>query len=297
MWTQLAGWLLATNTVQHVGGRRLANVVENNDDGLLQRLRSWGWAAEASPSLAVLVRTGGPQSESRMKSVTETWGGDIEKGKFVTMQSNQHCKEKYGDNHQKGLTCLEAASDLQLMNRTDFDWLLVVDDDVYVFVDRVRDTLNNVKASDARVYGVPGCGDCAGGKHGFCGGGGYILSRQSLLKMAASTSAPVSQEAGTAFLEHMMKNRGSDWADVSFGCVAMEKGLELESVQGMFGNPVQDSKGKYDQAQEVSMVESSEVPALVFHRVSDASHMHHLHQESRDSKKRGFASLAAWRKQ
>jgi len=214
---------------------------------------------------------------------------------LVTMQSNQHCKEKYGDNHQKGLTCLEAANELQLMNRTDFDWLMVVDDDVYVFVDRVRDTLKNIEASDAKVYGVTGCGTCAGEKHGFCGGGGYILSRTSLLKMAGSTAAPVPQEAGTAFLEHMMTDPDSIWADVRFGCVAMEKGLELESMKGLFGNPVQDKQGKYDQAQETSMVESSDIPALAFHRVSNSTHMHLLHQESRNSKKRGFANFAAWK--
>merc|ERR1719282_35807 len=99
------------------------------------------------------------------------------------------------------------------MNRTDFDWLLVVDDDVYVFADRLRDTLRDMDTSKAEVYGAPYCGDCGHGRKGFCGGGGYILSHRSLLRMASSAAAPVSSAAGEAFVEHFTSPPGSEWCD------------------------------------------------------------------------------------
>merc|ERR1719410_1887270 len=102
--------------------------------------------------------------------------------------------------------------------------------------------------SKAEVYGSPYCGDCGGGKKGFCGGSGYMFSRQSLLKLASSSEAPVSSSAGTAFVEDMMSSPHSEWCDVAFGCVAWDKGLKLVGVKGLYGNGIVDDKGKLDTA-------------------------------------------------
>jgi len=245
--------------------------------------------------LAVLLRTGGPNSTARLDSINKTWGADLEKGALMTMQSNAHCKEKYGDNHWQGLTCLEAMSDLTAMNRTDFEWLLVVDDDVFVFADRLRKTLKNMDASQPHVYGSVGCGKCGDGSHGLCGGGGYVLSRHNLLKMAAAEEGPVSAEAGSAYLKHMMTDPDSAWADARFGCVAHESKLELVDVRGMHGNPIKDDKGKYDPAKEHALVVDHNEPALTFHRAAPASHMEFLQAEKVHSELQAYASLEAWR--
>lgn len=233
--------------------------------------------------LAVLMRTGGPNSSSRVDSIKKTWARDLEDGALTLLQPNEMCKSKYGDNHWKGLTCLEAKNHLILMNRTDFDWLLVVDDDTYVFPERLREELHKKNGSNAEVYGVAYCGDCGHGRKGFCGGGGYVLSRQSLLKMAGSSDAPVSNEAGRAFVKHFMRGPNSEWCDVRFGCVAQETGLKPVDMQGLYGNGVLGPKGigTYDKAEERKVVELiSQQPPLVIHNVKTHKHMLRLYREA-----------------
>jgi len=256
---------------------------------------SYSRRSSGNTFLAVLLRTGGPNTTARLESVNKTWGADLEQGSLLTLQPDASCKEKYGDNHWQGLTCLEAMGDLAMMNRTDFEWLLVVDDDVYVFVDRLRQTLKNMDASKPMVYGSTGCGKCANGSTGLCGGGGYALSRQSLLKMASAKEGPISVDAGNAYREHMMKNPNSEWADVRFGCVARESNLELVNVRGMHGNPVEDNNGKRDPAKEHALVVDTDSPALTFHRAAPSSHMEFFKKEQLSDEVRSYASLKAWR--
>lgn len=240
--------------------------------------------------LAVLMRTGGPQSAQRLESIRKTWARDLEDGALILLQPDAGCKAQFGDNHWQGLTCLEAKNHVQLMNRTDFEWLLVVDDDTYVFPDRLRETLRQMDASKEEVYGAPFCGDCGQGRKGFCGGGGYVLSRQSLLKLASSTTAPVSRESGEAFVQHMMSPPNSEWCDVRFACVVQDKGLKVVGVEGLYGNGIIDSNGKLDEAEESKVVALSSQkfkgPPLVLHKVQDASHMQLLYEESLKEKKK-----------
>eukprot|EP00930_Biecheleria_cincta_P045042 TRINITY_DN31043_c0_g1_i1.p1 TRINITY_DN31043_c0_g1~~TRINITY_DN31043_c0_g1_i1.p1 ORF type:complete len:329 (+),score=48.42 TRINITY_DN31043_c0_g1_i1:56-988(+) len=234
--------------------------------------------------LSVLLRTGGPNSPERLRSIETTWARDLEKGSLTLLQPDEECKSKYGDNHWKGLTCLEAKNHLRLMNRTDFEWLLVVDDDTYVFGSRLREVLRQLDASKAAVYGRMDCGNCGNGTRGLCGGGGYIVSRQSLLKMASSTTAPVSRESGAAFVDNMMREPDMIWCDVRFGCVAQEKGLMAVDLKGMYGNGITDKKMHYDQREEGKVVdlisEQFPEPPLVLHNVRDAEHMRRVYEES-----------------
>lgn len=234
-------------------------------------------------TLAILMRTGGLKSSSRIESIRKTWANDLEDGALALLQPDSECKSIYGDNHDKGLTCLEAKHHLHFMNRTDFDWLLVVDDDVYVFADRLRATLRQMDPYKAEVYGMPFCGDCGGdGRKGFCGGGGYVLSRQSLLKMASAREAPVSRQQGEAFMRRMLAEPNAEWCDVRFGCVAQEMGLELVGVKGLYINGVLDAEGKLHDPEEERKVVAlrSQIPPLVFHKVRDHAHMNRIHEES-----------------
>lgn len=231
--------------------------------------------------LAVLVRTGGPHSEERIQSIRETWAQDLENGALTLFQPVPMCQRLYGDNHWQGLTCLEAKNHLHLMNRTDFDWVLVVDDDVFVFADRLRETLRKMNTSKAEVYGHPYCGDCGHGLKGFCGGGGYAISRQSLLRMASSTAAPISITSGEAFMRHMMSPPNSEWCDVRFACVAQEMGLKAVGVYGLYSNGVRDAANQYDAEEESRVAELySGEPPLVIHGVRDYTHMQRLYKES-----------------
>jgi len=251
----------------------------------LRALRG-GEAAEPHKSLLVLMRTGGPKSPARVDSIKKTWATYLEEGSLTLLQQDPMCTSLYGDNHWKGLTCAEAQNELTIMNRTDYDWLLVVDDDVFVFPERLRDTLKAMDQSRPAVYGQPGCGKCKDGMStGFCGGGGYVLSRQSLLKMASATAGPVSADANQKFLDHMMSPPHNKWCDVRFGCVAREQGLELVGVRGLYGNGIVDRDGSVNEALEDKVVHLQIAePPLVIHNVRDEQHMQRLHQEALQAK-------------
>jgi hypothetical protein len=81
------------------------------------------------------------------------------------------------DNHSDGVTCVEGRGLFYAYERRDsFDWLFVIDDDVYAHRHNVEVTASALPADDHRVYTVGGCGhkakcaNDAGG--GICGGGG-----------------------------------------------------------------------------------------------------------------------------
>jgi len=232
--------------------------------------------------MLTLMRTGRPGG-ARVRSIRETWAQDLERDSLVVMEPDDFCKQRYGDNHGKGLTCLEAQMHLKIMNRTDWQWVLVVDDDVFVFAERFRATLRTIDPHVPEVYGLPGCGDCGGGRKGFCGGGGYIISRQNLLKMTnfkmtnvtEGAEAPLSNDTRDGFLEHFMRPPMSNWCDVRFGCVAQDVGLKLKEVRGLYMDQL-----KVDEKETVAL-ESARDPPLVLHAIREAAHMERLWKESK----------------
>lgn len=237
--------------------------------------------------LAVLMRTGGPQSLSRVASIRSTWGNDLEDGSLVLLPPDPWCNSTYGDNHWRGLTCLEAKGHLHMMNRTDWDWLLVVDDDTYVFAERLRETLRSMDMSSQQVYGVPGCGNCGQGRKGFCGGGGYIISRQNLLRMASLREDGSRDE--DAFITHFLHPPDDVWCDVRFACVAQDMNLRLTGVRGLYGNRNDD----YERERQIVDLEVEETP-LVLHYVSNDTHMQTLYRESQLEQQQASAQETAY---
>lgn len=190
------------------------------------------------------------------------------------MEGNERCHRKYGDNHWEGLTCLEATNHIEIMNSTltNFTWLLIVDDDTYVVVDRLTNLLDRLDPHQPAAFGTPFCGNCGGNRTGFCGGGGYFISRKNLLRMAGLIDRPVMPSVAYAFIEHFMQEPDSVWCDVRFGCVAQDMGLRLIDQPGLYGNPVKDE----NEEKRIIRLEQWP-PPLVFHKVSNASQMHRIH--------------------
>lgn len=225
--------------------------------------------------LLILLRTGSSDSNSRLQSIKNTWASRLADGQLRIMEGNDFCRQKYGDNHWEGLTCLEAANHIEIMNSTltNFTWLLIVDDDTYVVVDRFSSLLDRLDPHQPAVYGVPGCGNCGQNRTGFCGGGGYFISRNNLLKMAGLTDQqPVMPSVAHAFIEHFMQEPDRVWCDVRFGCVAQDMGLRLINQQGLYGNPLSDE----NEEKRIIRLEQR-YPPLVFHKVNNSSQMHRIH--------------------
>lgn len=224
--------------------------------------------------MLILLRTGSSDSSSRVQSIKNTWASRLADGQLRIMEGNDFCRKKYGDNHWEGLTCLEAANHIEIMNSTltNFTWLLVVDDDTYVVVDRFASLLDRLDPHQPAAYGVPGCGNCGQNRFGFCGGGGYFISRNNLLQMAGLLDQPVMPSIAFAFIEHFMQQPDRIWCDVRFGCVAQDMGLRLIKQPGLYGNPLSDE----NEEKGIIRLEQS-FPPLVFHKVSNASQMHRIH--------------------
>jgi len=200
--------------------------------------------------LLVLLRSGRNVSGARLASIRDTWASGLSADQLEVMKGDEGCARMYGDNHWEGLTCLEASMHVRIMNRTDFSWLLVVDDDVYVFVDRLSELLGTLDGDRGLAFGSPGCGDCGDGRKGFCGGGGYFLSRRSILRMAGIREGPVAPGVAYSFIDHFMRQpdmvrvpRSNEtsclahseplqkssqvWCDVRFACVAQVSNVRL----------------------------------------------------------------------
>ncbi|KAK1743661.1 hypothetical protein QTG54_005258 [Skeletonema marinoi] len=224
--------------------------------------------------LLILLRTGSSNSTSRVQSIKQTWASGLADGQLRIMEGNERCLRKYGDNHWEGLTCLEATNHIEIMNSTltNFTWLLIVDDDTYVVVDRLTNLLDRLDPHQPAAYGAPGCGNCGQNRTGFCGGGGYFISRTNLLRMAGLRDRPVLPSVAHAFIEHFMQEPDSVWCDVRFGCVAQDMGLRLIDQPGLYGNPVKDE----NEEKRIIRLEEG-YPPLVFHKVSNHSQMHRIH--------------------
>jgi len=224
--------------------------------------------------LLILLRTGSSNSTSHVQSIKQTWASGLADGQLRIMEGNERCLQKYGDNHWEGLTCLEATNHIEIMNSTltNFTWLLIVDDDTYVVVDRLTNLLDRLDPHQPAAFGTPYCGNCGKNRTGFCGGGGYFISRTNLLRMAGLRDRPVLPSVAHAFIEHFMQEPDRVWCDVRFGCVAQDMGLRLINQPGLYGNPVKDE----NEEKRIIRLEEG-YPPLVFHKVSNHSQMHRIH--------------------
>merc|ERR1719336_1527312 len=98
--------------------------------------------------------------------------------------------------------------------------------------------------------------------------------------MASVTDAPVSNDAGAAFVKHMMSEPQPGWCDVRFACVAQDKGLAAVGVKGMYGNGIIAADFAYDEAEEKKVVDlDSQDPPLTIHNVRDSEHFRRLYKE------------------
>jgi len=210
--------------------------------------------SEGTPSgLTFLLRTGGPDSSERIQAIKDTWGHSLSmgpSGQIVPFVPDNECLQTYGDNHGRGLTCLEAKNELSVAARGDFTWLLIIDDDVYVNVKNLQHALGNLDPAKSSVYGIKGCGHCEEDRGGLCGGGGYLISRQNLQELTSQKKV---------FVGQFNSEPDQEWCDVRFACTAQMHGLTLESLEGLYGWAF-DTDALEDKA-----VYSTDVLPLTFH--------------------------------
>ncbi|CAK0865504.1 unnamed protein product [Prorocentrum cordatum] len=120
-------------------------------------------------------------------------------------------------------------------------WAVILGDDNYVDTGKVEAFLGSKDPEELVAYGVVGCGKgtpyCQDvpdfqARGGFCGGGGYFLSKAALQALAGERS----------FYHDRMSWPG----DMTTSCLLYKHGVRIENVQhGMYANPF-DSEAKLD---------------------------------------------------
>ncbi|CAE7566208.1 unnamed protein product [Symbiodinium sp. CCMP2456] len=149
-----------------------------------------------------VVRSSSQNYGFRVTSIFRTWGQDIASspsdglmvvGDMAVQHPRIFAVPECGNDHSRALCCKTGYA-LQLAYRwlDDFAWFFVLDDDTYVNIENLRQSLSTFSALEPQALGVLGCGPgfCEDGQGGFCGGGGYALSKAALgVIMINSTSS------------------------------------------------------------------------------------------------------------
>lgn len=141
-----------------------------------------------------LIRSIPKYYDDRLKAQIDTWFQLIHPNDKILIASDYlNHQDKYGlnysipkcpRNHSEGPCCSESNGILKAFNELDFDWMFVVDDDVYVYPQMVREIIFKYKDKPYKSLGTPGC--VSKNIIGFCGGGGYAISKQALGKLIGS---------------------------------------------------------------------------------------------------------------
>ena len=151
-----------------------------------------------APTVLIVINTTEKNYSSRLKDIRSTWMKRVEEKNsleilFLGGPDNQgmedvipsQCKVGYWEDSCKKADAITAAYDfLQKPYGQKYDWILLADDDVYLFPDNIQRMILSLKADplkESKAWGVYGCAHdpCTG----FCGGGGYLLTRPALYKM------------------------------------------------------------------------------------------------------------------
>ena len=149
------------------------------------------------PNVIFVIRSYPKNFGSKLSEQANTWLKELKPEEFIVSASN----DKNSDNesqlppsipkesvvrmdcpsgHALGPACTEASALIHLWNNSisnNFNWAFIIDDDVLVFPEGIKAFLNE-NANYNEAYGTPGCGSHNIG--GFCGGGGYAISKQAI---------------------------------------------------------------------------------------------------------------------
>lgn len=203
----------------------------------------WSEPSSASRRFRVVygIRTNTRNVETKLPAVLRTWASSLAKEDLfiISTKSDEIAMgpeytfpvhgTKCADNRQLGLTCIEAHIHLYAdQHAGSFDWLVVIDEDVFVHTENVKLVLSKIRPSDAVVWAVPGCGGdvCNPVGAGLCGGAGYAISGQNLRRVISDSST---------YVARLMKSRGADtYCDVAVGCMAESSGLRIQRLEGMY---------------------------------------------------------------
>ena len=180
-----------------------------------------------------IVRSISKYYDDRLKSQYDTWMKLLNSNEQILVASdNYKHKDKFGlnystpnncpRNHGDGPCCSESNALVMALNDYNFDWVFILDDDVYLYPPKVREIIYKYKDNHSIALGTPGC--VANKIGGFCGGGGYGFSRKVLHKLVGNDTDKFLKE----YKEHC---DGTQFCDITTADLLVKKGIKLVNVK------------------------------------------------------------------
>jgi len=185
-----------------------------------------------------------PRYHESLLTQLDTWAArPAAQGRYVAVGGDNYPDDWQSKNvlrsecrdDMAGISCKEATL-LSEGAARGADWLYIIGEDNYVNTKNVEKWLEDKDPDSAVAYGIVGCGRglfcqdvAAYNAHGgFCGGGGYIISRAALQSLLAN-GAPALHEIYDA----------TSWPnDMTTSCQLRRHGVRLETAEDMLGWPV-----------------------------------------------------------
>ncbi len=103
------------------------------------------------------------------------------------------------------------------LETSDFDWLVKADDDSFIHPERLVQYIATLPLGSRDVYGAP---TSDGRKDRVCGGGGYILHRDTVVAIAADSAFPASGREDVEVCRAVMRHGGQVIQEPRFNATA-----------------------------------------------------------------------------
>lgn len=200
-------------------------------------------------NILYVIRTWHKNYDTRVPSIMKTWASTLDRSSLLLVGDVDlqnpivHAATGCSSDHHVGLTCktghsLALAADM-IGNHP---WAFLIDDDVYVNTSHLENVLKKEDPSKLVAFGIPGCGTphCDDHEGGFCGGGGYALSRAAL---KALVDKPTAREFHNELLDmtKVFYPGETPWDDITTTCLMKRRGIEIKKMDGLYGWRLPDS--------------------------------------------------------
>lgn len=242
----------------------------------------------ANDDVFYLIRSWHKNYGTRVKTILDTWAaalddssllfvGDTEARNPTRVEAAAGC----ATDHWAGLCCKTAVSlSLALQRMGSRKWLMVLDDDVYANPALIEHALSKHNSSSKLALGIVGCGAgslCKDKTGGFCGGGGYAISRPALEALVGGVEEHQAAVFRKRYMDFTSSPFGQNIDDVSTTCLLKEDGVKIEGLHGLYGWRLKadDNFGLDEQELYRNRIKEG---GLTFHYIQDRHTMTSLHE-------------------
>jgi len=229
-----------------LGGRHAANETRTKTMNVKGHTVSEVSASWTGNVVYAIFTSAIPRYHEALLAQLDTWAArPAAQGRYVAVGGSNYPEEWQGSNvlrsecgdDMKSISCKEATLLAEGASRG-ADWIYVIGEDNYVHTDRVDRFLSSKDPDTAVAFGTIGCGkglycrDSEGFNEygGFCGGGGYIISRAALQRLLT----------GGAPALHSVYDRTPWPNDMMTSCQLRKHEVVLSNVGNMYGFPIVD---------------------------------------------------------